>query len=550
MLTAETGKPMSSGLNETGLSGDRATVAVIIPTFNHASFLSDAIASVLAQTRQADEIIVVDDGSTDDPATVVAQFQKVRLIRQDNRGLAAARNTGLRSCTTSHVVFLDADDRLLPTALQAGLDCIADQPDSAFVYGGYRVTSEDGQPIARYRLIRIEGDAHLALIRGNQISMIATVLFRRDCLLAVNGFDEALRRCEDLDLYLRITQRYGIASHPAIIAEYRMHQQNMSNSYVEMLKTVLEVLDRHEARIAADPLTQAALRDGRARNRAFYVSKMLDAAAVRWRTHHDIGILMKDLIQAARWSPPHKLLIVLARHANKVFPNPIWGWIQRIRGRPKVGSVHFGDFRRLSPISDNFGADRGTPIDRYYIESFLAKNTRHIEGRVLEADSNLYTQRFGGARVEQSDVLSVETDNPRATVVGDLTHSTSLPGAAFDCIVFTQTLQFIFDVRAAVATSYRALKPGGVLLVTVPGLTKMHDRWPWYWTFTASAVRRLLEDQFGSDAVSVEVYGNVFTATAFLYGIATEELDLSELNARDSNFPVIVAARAIKREDA
>src|SRR4051794_29900976 len=125
MLATEIGKPTAANLNATGSSSDSATVAVIIPTFNHAHFLADAIGSVLAQTRAADEIIVVDDGSTDDPAAVVAEFREVRFIRQNNRGLSAARNTGLASCATRYVVFLDADDRLLPIALQAGLACIA-----------------------------------------------------------------------------------------------------------------------------------------------------------------------------------------------------------------------------------------------------------------------------------------------------------------------------------------------------------------------------------------------------------------------------------------
>ena len=558
MLTAETGKPVDAGLDMTSSAGDRATVAVIIPTFNHAHFLADAIGSVLEQTRQADEIIVVDDGSTDDPAAVVAKFQGVRLIRQDNRGLSAARNTGLRGCKTSHIVFLDADDRLLPSALQAGLDCIADRPDSAFVYGGYRLTWESDQPVSSDRFTSIDEDAHLVMLRGNQIGMVAAVLFRRDCLLAVNGFDETLRRCEDFDLYLRITQRYPIASHPTIIAEYRKHGQNMSNDYAEQLKTVLGILDRHEARVATDPSTRAALREGRAYSRAFYVPRMLDAASVRWRTHHDIGILVKDLIQAAKWSPylaVRRLLGVLGHRVVKVLPPRTGNWIRRIRGRRyriPIGSVRFGDLKRLSPISHQFWLqDRGTPVDRYYIESFLARVAGDISGRVLEADNNLYTRRFGGAQVERSDVLSTESDNPNATIVGDLAQSETLPEAAFDCIVLTQTLQFIFDVRAALATSYRALKPGGVLLVTVPGVSKMHDKlWPWYWAFTPEAVRRLLEDQFGHDSVSVETHGNVFSATSFLYGIATEELSASDLNVDDENFPVIVAARAVKRKDA
>lgn len=527
----------------------RATVAVVIPTFNDAHFLSDALTSVLAQTHPVDQIVVVDDGSTEDPTPVVARFPGATLIRQNNRGLAGARNTGLRACTTDYVVFLDADDRLLPAALQAGLACMAERPDCAFVYGGYQDISEDSQPVGPLKLIRVGTNVHLALCHGNQIGMIATVLFRRDCLLGVNGFDETLRRCEDYDLYLRIAQKRQIASHPTLVAEYRMHGQNMSKNCVAMLKTVLEVLDRHEARIVADPLATKALRTGRAHGRTFYASQLIDAALARWRTHRDVGMLMKDWIEIVKWSPPHRLPVVLARHILKVLPSPVLDWIQWLRGRPKVGSVDFGDFRRLAPISNNFGADRGTPVDRYYVESFLAKNSDRVLGRVLEADNNLYTQRFGGTRVKQSDVLSVETDNPRATIVGDLTYAATLPTAAFDCIVLTQTLQFIFDVRSALETLYQALKPGGVLLLTVPGLTKMHDRWPWYWTFTSAALHRLLGDRFGDDAIVVEAFGNIFSASAFLYGIATEELAPSELSAQDSSFPVIVAARAIKRYD-
>ena len=284
-------------------SGDGATVAVIIPTFNHAHFLAEAISSVLAQTRQADEIIVVDDGSTDDPGAVVTQFPKVRLIRQDNGGLSSARNTGLRSCTTTHVVFLDADDRLLPVAIEAGLACIATHPDCAFVYGGYRRVSEDGCPTTAEIFNPIEGDAHLALMRRNFIGPPISVLFRRDCVLAVNGFDETLRRSEDYDIYLRLAQRYKIASHPEIVFEYRWHGQNMSSNHVEQLKTTVLVLDRHEARIANTPLTREALRKGRAHIRAYSASQMLDAASARWRKRHEFNLLAKDLIKAARWSP-------------------------------------------------------------------------------------------------------------------------------------------------------------------------------------------------------------------------------------------------------
>ena len=333
MQEASRGEPARKRLDEGNVPRNGMTIAVIIPTFNHARFLPESIMSVLAQTRRADEIIVVDDGSTDDPATVVTQFQTVRLIRQDNRGLSAARNKGLWNCKANYVVFLDADDRMRPTALEAGLSCITSRPDCAFVYGGHRLISEEGHFLLSDIVRPINGDAHHALARSNRVGPPAAALYRRNCLIAVNGFDEALRRCQDYDLYLRMAQRYPIASHSTVVAEYRKHGQAMSNDFVEMLKEVLLVLDLDEGRNATDALGRAALREGRAHYRNFYVSRMLDAAFVRWRMRHDIGILVRDMIQAARWSPffaARRLLNGLGRRARKVLPRPVERWIARI----------------------------------------------------------------------------------------------------------------------------------------------------------------------------------------------------------------------------
>jgi SAM-dependent methyltransferase len=213
-----------------------------------------------------------------------------------------------------------------------------------------------------------------------------------------------------------------------------------------------------------------------------------------------------------------------------------------------LGSVRFGDLKRLSPIGRDFGWDRGTPVDRYYIESFLARNSTDVRGRVLELASNDYTKRFGSARVLQSDVLSLKPTNPNATIVGDLARAGSLPDAAFDCIIFTQALQYIFDTRAAIETLHRALKPGGVLLATAPGVTHV-DVLPWYWTFTAGSLGRLLAEQFGNESVTVEAHGNVLAATAFLYGLVIEELEPADLDFDDANYPVAVAGRAVKQTE-
>jgi SAM-dependent methyltransferase len=253
----------------------------------------------------------------------------------------------------------------------------------------------------------------------------------------------------------------------------------------------------------------------------------------------------------SRW-----LISTLGRSARKLLPAAVMRRIDRLRSRPEpipFGSVCFGDIRRLSPISRSYGFDRGTPVDRYYIERFLGKNASDIRGRVLEVADNAYTTRFGGSRVQRSDVLHVDATNPRATFIGDLAQASTLPEGIFDCIVLTQTLHLIFDLRAAVATLHQSLKPGGVLLLTTPGISQIDpDEWTdsWYWSLTAVAARRLLGERFPPDAVAVEAHGNVLAATAFLYGLAFEELDSGELDVNDASYPVIVAARAVKGANA
>jgi SAM-dependent methyltransferase len=225
--------------------------------------------------------------------------------------------------------------------------------------------------------------------------------------------------------------------------------------------------------------------------------------------------------------------------------------IEQLRGRSDrfpLGSVRFGDFNRLLPISPVFGFDRGTPIDRYYIERFLTQNAKDIRGHVLEAADNYYTFRFGGARVERSDVINLEA-NPRATIVGDLTQSEILPEDTYDCILLTQTLHYLFDMRAGVATLHRALKPGGVLLVTMSGISAV-DVGEWgstsTWSVTIPVVRQLLRERFKPESVSVEAHGNILLATASLHGIAVEELDPAALDINDPRYPIVVVARAVK----
>lgn len=216
----------------------------------------------------------------------------------------------------------------------------------------------------------------------------------------------------------------------------------------------------------------------------------------------------------------------------------------------RIGRIDFGDLDRTEPISRVFGLDRGLSVDRYYIEQFLARHADDVAGHVLEVGGPEYTMRFGGDRVTQSDVLHVE-DGHGASIVGDLATGSGIPVEVFDAIVLTQTLQFVFDVRAAIETLYRALVPGGVLLLTVPGISQLSrydaERWGEFWRFTSQSLDRLLAERFVDGDVDVSHFGNVKAATAFLYGLTFEDLDRQSLDVVDGEYELLLAARCVRR---
>jgi SAM-dependent methyltransferase len=217
-------------------------------------------------------------------------------------------------------------------------------------------------------------------------------------------------------------------------------------------------------------------------------------------------------------------------------------------GHVPVGEVDFGDFRRLVPISMEWGFDRGMPIDRYYIERFLQEHAADIRGHVMEIGDDAYTRRFGGDRVTHCDVVNLY-ESPGTTIQADLVSAPKIPSDNFDCIILTQTLQLIYDLPSAVVTLHRILRPGGVLLATFPGITHTQDgQWAkhWCWSLTPASGRRLFGEVFPPEALQVEGYGNVLAAVSFLHGIAAEELKTEELDFRFPAFDVTIALRASK----
>jgi SAM-dependent methyltransferase len=225
---------------------------------------------------------------------------------------------------------------------------------------------------------------------------------------------------------------------------------------------------------------------------------------------------------------------------------------RRLRAWPPVRFGRLG-MGRLVPVSRAFGFERGEPIDRHYIDDFMRRHARPgvVQGDVLEIGEPLYARRYGyHNRLGRIEILDVSPTNPQATVVADLSDAPELDSESFDCVICTQTLHLIYDVRSAVQTLHRILKPAGALLVTLPGITQIchseTESWGDYWRFTDLSARRLFEEFFDPSDVALETYGNVFTAAAFLYGLATKDLRPSQLEARDPDYQVLIAIKAVK----
>lgn len=207
--------------------------------------------------------------------------------------------------------------------------------------------------------------------------------------------------------------------------------------------------------------------------------------------------------------------------------------------------------RTVHPIRRDFGWQAGQTIGRYYTEEcFLPQWANDIQGHVMEIADSRYTTRFGGTKVVKSDILHAPPGTDAATLVADLTCAPHIPSNTYDCVILTFTLQFVYDVKSVLKTLHRILKPGGILLIAVPGISHIarydDDHWGEYWRFTSRSLRLLLGELFAQEAITVQSYGNVLTALASLHGLVSNELKSHELNHRDRDYEVIVTARAVK----
>lgn len=521
-------------------------ITVVITSYNHAQYLGTAINSVLTQSYTNHEVIVIDDGSTDNTKEIVSQYAVIKYHYQSNQGLSAARNTGIELARGSYIVFLDADDWLFTNALQINYQYLIKDKKAAFASGAHqkiKVLNGTSEKV----VFCLDKQPYEQLLMGNYIGMHATVMYRK-WVFDRFKFDTTLKACEDYDLYLKVTAEYPVIHHQEIIAAYVHHGSNMSANFSLMMDSAIQVLHRQQPII---------------KNRGIAVHRAYQLGKTFWKTYY-----LKKIIRNLEQSLPGAALRD-SQSLERLFANNKLSFLKllfrtswliikektsknlsykQVKDNPSLFQVNLGDLNRTTPISTQFGYDRGGPVDRFYIEKFLAQSSHLIKGRVLEIGDNEYTLRYGSANVMQSDILHVDDSNPQATFVGDLSNAPMLPDDSFDCIVLTQTLHLIYNYQEAIQTCYRILKPGGSLLLTVPGISHIaQDQWGkyWYWSFTDASLTRMLDEVFKKQ-IQINTSGNVLAATAFLYGMGRYELSDKILNDHDPHYQVIITAQCRK----
>ena len=536
------------------MSADPLVTGILI-FLNGEAFLAEAIDSVLAQSLADWELLLCDDGSTDGATAIAKRYAaehpgRIRYLEHpghENRGMSATRNLGIRHARGEYVAMLDADDVWTPTKLEEQVAILDKHPEAAMVYGRMKLWhSWTGKPQDDRRdalqPLGVAADAVaappellLAFLRDPSCHACG-LLTRKAVLDEVGGYEEEFRgEYEDVIVQSKIALEHPVYASNRCWYWYRQHDDSCTAATRRQWQQrparlkFLNKLEQHliGKSVTSGPVWEEVRRQLRPfRNRLRYAA---EGAARRG------GLAARAV--AKRFLP--RPAVARAR--------ALW-WGHGYT--PPFGWVNFGDLRRTAPVARDFGSERGTPVDRYYVERFLRDHAADIRGTVLEFGDSAYTRKFGGRRVGRSEVMAPVEGIPGVTVVGDLQTGEGVPRDAFDCIVLTQVLLCMYDFHAGVRHCVAALRPGGVILCTLPCISQIsrYDqvRWGDFWRFTSRGARALFEQYLPAENVEVRVFGNVLAATAFLQGIVTEELTDAELDENDDEFELIIAVRATR----
>lgn len=527
-------------------------VSVIIPFLNAEKYFQEAIESVLAQTYTEWELILVDDGSTDGSTQIALDYKgryegKVFYTEHEghlNKGISASRNLGFRSARGNYIAMLDADDAWTKYKLEQQIEIFQTYPDAGMVSGNtkywYSWTGNSSDtPLDRYMHDNmnpgkpilntlVSPPLLLILTLNGQIDPVSmsNIMLRRETIESAGGFEDAFTSMHEDQAFLAkiylgslvyisascwdLYRQHRESCHQ--IAEKRGKQESAELFYLEWLENYLE-----KAGIT-DPGVRAALNNRLWNFRNPAMNKL----------RHTVLQKIKDIVKT--------LAKLLPRSVGRAL-------ISRYSARRPFGLIDFGELRKVSPVSEPWGESRGTPIDGYYIDKFLKANSRYISGMVLESGNDLYAYKYGKENVIKAAEIKISAESGSVDAV--LPQDTSR--GECNCIIITRTLEFIYDPSRVIETLHRILKPGGVILVALPGMRPPSSgKSDWYWTFAASSARRLFERHFPPSNISVECFGNPLAAVSLLHGLAAEDLKLEELDYSDERYEVIIGIRAFK----
>jgi len=429
---------------------------------------------------------------------------------------------GILATRSPFVMCTEAGDLLDPRFHELACAKLEEEPDVDLVTSWIEVRG----PGSNRRVIAPancadEASCDLNAVIGNTDAIHSASVFRRDAWTSADGFDETLPVLDDYDFWLRVLQtgrRCALLQLPLLVrwmredALYRRAWE--TEPHVDAIRTIAA---RHAALFGRDPAHALTSRELVLRDLGVRYAELL--------ARRDAGLQELDSLKAR-----------VAELREKLAPS-------------ERDSIDFGDLRRTTPVARNWGYERGTPIDRHYIERFLEAHAADIRGTVLEVQEPDYTKRFGGDRVMRSDVIDLNASNPLATIVSDLRSAANIASDTYDCVILTQTLHVVDDMRAVIAECARILKPDGVLLVTLPCASRVcleYGDEGDFWRVTEAGARRLFSEWFPGDALEVRARGNVLVNAAFLYGLACHELNAAEFDADDPYYPLLVTVRATK----
>lgn len=536
-------------------------VSVIIPFFNSETYLQETIESVLSQTYADWEILLVDDGSTDRSTKIALDYHgrytdRIHYLEHDNhsnQGTSATRNLGIKNAKGVYISFVDADDVWVEKKLEEQVKILEKHTEAAMVYGKtlyWYSWSGDPGDIKRDFVVDYKVELNTIVASPRLLTLAlqsrtvtpnpSNVLVRSDVIRETGGFENSFRGMHDDQVFLaKIYSSKAVYVSDRVWDFYRKHKSSLSYVALKRGKKAsseliyLEWLEKYlaEQGIENNDLWKA-LRER------------------KWKYVHPQ--LYK--LRIYRYAMLSKLKDTIITTARAVLPQSIFSNLfKRLRKHeyvPPPGRVRFGDMRRLSPFSSHWGSERGLPIDRHYIENFIASNSHCIKGRVLEFGDNRYTIEYDNEKITAADIINLdESTNPQSTIIADIVNAPHIPSNTYDCIIFTQTLQFIYEYKKAIETLYRILAPGGVLLATFPGISQttgtIWDRY-WCWNFTALSAENIFKEFFPEENLAVSGHGNLICAAGFLYGLSEKELTPEELAYHDPRYEIVITVKAVK----